>query len=327
MIPLLGHPKPARWLVALAATMITGAALAQSSVTLYGRLDLSMARQADSNKGREMRNGSGSRFGIKGREDLGDGLYAIFQLEHRFNADDGSNSTSRHWEGKSIVGLEGRLGRLTLGREENPAYTFSQGVADPWGTDTVASNGTIVNGRIGSTRYSNSVNYRFAAGAWSFGVQSADRDDSAGNGPLNERRPYSIGVAYSAGALTIGLGHENPADRDDHWTSVNASYDFGVAKLGAFIGDGRNASAQGHRAWLVSAVVPVGPGQVRSSYGVLRNRMLAVNGTLDRQFAIGYWYPMSPRTALYANVVSERRDAMPSDRATTGWDFGVRHNF
>lgn len=161
-----------RQLIAAAVlSTLAGVAAAQSNVTVYGRVDLSVAQQAAAPDNKEVRNGSGSRLGFRGTEDLGNGLKAVFQIEHRFNADEGTQSNAtRFWEGKSIVGLEGSFGRLTLGREENPAYTYAQTVADPWGTDTVASNGSIINGRIGSTRYSNSVNYRFAAQGLTFGA-------------------------------------------------------------------------------------------------------------------------------------------------------------
>jgi predicted porin len=300
---------------------------AQPAVTVYGRVDLSAAQQADAPSNRELRNGSGSRFGLRGVEDLGGGLRALFQLEHRFNANDGTQSTSRFWEGKSIVGIEGGFGRITLGREENPAYTFGQSPADPWGTDTVASNGSIVNGRIGSTRYSNSVNYRIAAGGFTFGAQVAK---SEGNQPVNgnlDKRPYSAGLAYVQGPWQVGVGFENPADRDDRWASINGSYDFGIVRVGAFYGSGKNVSAQKVEGALVSVVAPIGQGELRTSYGRLKNKDVADNGVLDKQFGIGYHHALSKRTTLYADLVNERRDGMPSDRRENGYDVGIKHNF
>ena len=65
-----------------------GAASAQSTVTLYGRVDLSFAKNIGS-EDKDIHNGSGSRLGVRGVEDLGGGLKALFQIEHRFNADTG----------------------------------------------------------------------------------------------------------------------------------------------------------------------------------------------------------------------------------------------
>jgi predicted porin len=306
--------------------LLAGAAQAQSSVTVYGRVDLSAAQQADAVSNKEIRNGSGSRLGFRGVEDLGGGLRAVFQLEHRFDANTGSQSTARFWEGKSVVGLEGGFGRVLLGREENPAFTFSHVVADPWGFDTVASNGSIANGRIGTTRYSNSVNYRYAANGFGFGAQIAEASANVPTGGNADDRPYSLGAGYRSGAWIVGAGFENPADNDDRWATVNASYDFGMAKVGALIGSGKNVAAQKIQAYLVSVTAPVAGGELRGSYGQLKNKDIA-DGVLDKQFALGYHYPLSKRTTVYADVVNERRDNLAAGLKKTGYDLGIKHNF
>jgi predicted porin len=322
-----------RQLIAAAVlSTLAGVAAAQSNVTVYGRVDLSVAQQAAAVENKEVRNGSGSRLGFRGTEDLGDGLKAVFQIEHRFNADEGTQSNaSRFWEGKSIVGLEGGFGRLTLGREENPAYTYAQTVADPWGTDTVASNGSIINGRIGSTRYSNSVNYRFAAQGFTFGAQMAEAEGnspasaSSSTGNALAKKPYSVGLAYANGPITLGLGYENPADADDHWMSVYGGYNFGFAKLGLFYGTGDNAAAQEHQSYLVSATAPVAGGEFRVSYGQLKNKDTDI--IRDKQFSAGYFYPLSKRTTIYADVVNKKPDNLTDGYKKTGYDLGIRHNF
>lgn len=310
--------------LAAVAAFSGSAALAQSSVTVYGRVDLSVAQQADAIANKEVRNGSGSRLGFRGAEDLGGGLKAVFQIEHRFNADEGTAGT-RFWEGKSIVGLEGGFGRVSIGREENPAYTFSQAVADPWGTDTVASNGSIVAGRIGTTRYSNTLNYRFSANGFSFGAQVAEADGNTPASGTADERAWSLGAAYAAGPLVLGLGYENPADEDDKWLTVNGSWNFGVVKLGAFFGTGSNGSDEKQRAWLVSATAPIGAGELRAAYGRLDNRDTDVER--DKQLTLGYHYALSKRTTVYADVVRENRDGMADNLKKTGYDLGIKHNF
>jgi predicted porin len=311
--------------IAIAFAALSGSALAQSSVTVYGRIDLSLSQQADAVANKEIRNGSGSRLGFRGTEDLGDGLKAIFQIESRFNADDGTQTRSAFWDGKSIVGLEGAFGRVSLGREENPAYTYSQAVADPWGTDTVDSNGSIVSGRIGTTRYSNTVNYRFSAAGFTAGAQIAEMDGNTPATGTASKRPYSLGGAWTNGPIVVGLGFENPADEDDHWATVNGSYDFGIVKLGAFFGTGRDGTDQKQRAYLVSATAPIGNGQLRASWGELKNRDTDV--VRDRQFSVGYHYALSKRTTVYADAIHEGRDDMPDNFKSTGYDFGIKHNF
>lgn len=311
--------------LAIALVAASGQALAESSVTVYGRVDLSLAQQADAVENKEVRNGSGSRLGFRGVEDLGDGLKAVFQIEHRFNADDGTQSKSAFWDGKAIVGIDSAYGRLTLGREENPAYTFGQSAADPWGTDTVASNGSIVSGRIGTTRYSNAVNYRFSTGGFTAAVQFAEADGNAPASGTATERPYSLGAAWSSGPIVLGLGYENPADKQDHWATVNGSYHFGLVKVGAFFGSGRDGNDQKQRAWLVSAMAPIGAGELRASFGELKNRDTDV--IRDRQFALGYHYALSKRTTVYADAIHEGRDGMADGLQATGYDIGIKHNF
>jgi predicted porin len=309
---------------ALLACLASGA---HAQVTFYGRVDVSVAQQADAVDNKELRNGSGSRFGVRGVEDLGDGFKAVFHLEHRFDADTGvvSNAT-RFWEGKSIVGLEGGYGRLTLGREENPAYTYSQNPADPWGSDTVASNGNIVNGRIGSTRYSGTINYRYGMAGFTFGAQYGEAEKNVPAGGIASDQPYSLGLAYAAGPLSLGLGYENPADADDDWLTVSGAYNLGVVKLGGLLGSGKNVSGQKHQSWLLSAVMPVSAlGQLRLSYGQLKNQDTGV--LRDKQLGLGYHYSMSTRTTVYADLVNKSRDNMAANLNRTGYDFGIKHNF
>ena len=124
-------------LLALAAlTAFTGAVSAQSNVTMYGRIDLSVNKGVGTTD-KTISNGSGSRLGLRGSEDLGGGMAAIFNIEHRFNADTGVDGSGRMWSARSLVGLKGNFGQVTLGREYTTAFLGSQLINDPWGWDTV----------------------------------------------------------------------------------------------------------------------------------------------------------------------------------------------
>lgn len=315
--------------VALALATLGTAAMAQSSVTVYGRVDLSVAQNANQVKNTQIQNGSGSRLGFKGEEDLGGGLKAVFDIQHRFNADEGTQSNAtRFWDGKAIVGLAGAFGKVTLGREENPAYTYSQYVADPWGTDTVASNANIVQAKgviNTSTRNSNSVNYAYAGNGLQLGAQVAE---AAGNPGSGAERPFSLGAAYATGPVSVGFGYERPSDKDAKWITVNGAYDFGMVKLGAFFGDGKNAADQKIQAYMVTATAPIGGGALRASYGELKNKDLATNQKLVKQASLGYQYFLSKRTTAYVDVVNFDKDGgLATGIKKTGWDIGLKHNF
>ncbi len=311
-----------RTLIAIAGlSALAGVAHAQSSVTVYGRVDQSIRQRAGEVERKEVANGSGSRLGFRGVEDLGNGLKAVFQLEHRFNADDGTNPNTAFWHGKSVVGLEGSFGKVTIGREENAAYLLSQSVGDPWGTDTVADNGTIVRG-TGNQRYSNSINYMGTfGGAFTLGAQISAPEGST------EDRPYALGAAYKAGPIVLGIGYENPGDADDNWLTVNGSYAFGDLRIGALYGTGHNTTDQEVQSWLVSAVYKLGAGELRAAVGRRKNEDAATNPVLDKHIVLGYHYALSKRTTLYTDVARETRDINPANAKKTGWDFGIKHNF
>ncbi|RBJ77057.1 porin, partial [Pseudomonas sp. MWU12-2534b] len=114
--------------LSLALLGAAGAAQAQSSVTLYGVIDTSIAwvhgNDGQANNSWQMLSGNlqGSRFGLKGAEDLGGGLKAIFQLENGFDPGTGKlNQGGRMFGRQAFVGLESsQYGTLTLGRQYDP---------------------------------------------------------------------------------------------------------------------------------------------------------------------------------------------------------------
>ena len=109
--------------IALAALAVMGAttAMAQSSVTLYGRINTTVERQKlGDNTATGMVNNA-SRFGVRGTEDLGGGLKAGFVLESGFNSDDGAGTPWTHGSGtgltfgrQSEVNLSGGFGMVRL---------------------------------------------------------------------------------------------------------------------------------------------------------------------------------------------------------------------
>jgi predicted porin len=296
---------------ALAA--LTGTATAQQ-VTVYGRVDLSIAQRAGQPDNLELRNGSGSRFGLRGTEDLGGGLKAVFGLEHRFDADTGS-AGSPFWGGKSVVGLSGGFGTVTLGRDDSPANKMVNEAADPWGGDTVAGNGNIYDGNIDSSRYSNALTYRGKFGGFVVGAQVTEGDGT-------DDRPMSFALAYQSGPLYAAVGHADPGDADDDWTSVMARYDLGGVKVSALYGSGSDKSGRDVDAWLVALTAKLAGGQLRASYGQRENEGVADD---YKQYGLGYHYPLSKRTTIYADLVNV--DPVAAGREDTGYDIGIRHNF
>lgn len=318
-------------LLALAAlAAVSGSAFAQSSVTIYGRVDQGFAQEADAVKNRQIRAGSANRLGFRGVEDLGGGLKAFFQFEHRFDAGEGT-ANPVFWDGKSFVGVRTTFGDFYLGREDNPAYAISQAASDPFGIDTVAANTSILSGRIGTNRYANSVNYRGTFSGVTLGAQIAEADNSKAQS-TGEDRPWSVAASWAGGPFTVGVGHENPANANAQWTTVNAAYNFRVVKLMAMYGFGNADNDDERRGYILGLTAPLGNGELKASYAMLENEA-AVGGAktkLDKQFGLGYHYALSKRTTVYADYVNENNDrvkAAGSNLEKNGFDIGVKHNF
>jgi len=336
-----------------------GVASAQSSVTLYGRVDLSAAKGAGVEQV-SLVNGSGSRFGVRGVEDLGGGLQALFNIEHRFNADTGAQSNSaRFWTGRSIVGLQGGFGQIVFGREYTPAFLQSQLVADPWGWDTVVAgqaggsggNTSITGGGVGiaapqgadtrlaagvaNVRNDSSVTYKITLGGFTFGAQVAEGTDFPGLGTVNlPNNPYSMALSYAAGPITAGLAYErngNEALSEAEWLTANFAWNFGLFKIGAFYGKGTSIANTDRESMMVTATAPLGAGEFRASYGELEDSLL---GKMNKTLGLGYHYSLSKRTTIYADfiyedgrVISLLQQFGVGDGSKEGYDFGVKHNF
>ncbi|UZG43833.1 porin [Caldimonas thermodepolymerans] len=318
-----------------------GAASAQSNVTLYGRVDLSIARNIGTDHW-VMQNGSGSRLGVRGAEDLGGGLKAIFNVEHRFEADSGTlTNAAKFWHGRSIVGLAGdSWGQIHLGREYSPAFLYVSLLADPWGYDTVAAHLNLSGAGNLPTRKDNTINYSSpdisgfrAHFQWSM-------DEVAGNDANGD---WGLALTYSAGPLWVGFGYDRTSERETlladpptrpdaipgnekgDWAVLAAAYDFGAFKLiGAFAQGDRPADGNKIRDYHIAATAPIGGGELRAAFNKLENKDASGDAEdLSTRFALGYHYPLSKRTTVYVDFA---RDGEVDDNKW-GADFGIKHNF
>lgn len=298
-----------------------GVASAQSAVTMYGRVDLSIGKNAGS-ASKVMQNGSGSRLGLRGNEDLGGGMAAFFNIEHRFDADTGaSSSATRFWSARSLVGLSGGFGRVSLGREYTVAFLGSQLAIDPWGWDTVAAGtGTIgITGLgIAKVRNDSALTYNFAASGFSLGAQIAEATDTINN---FQKRPMNFSAGYAAGPVAANLGYELTGlegAAKEKILSLGGTFDMGAVKLGAGYTKGTTAANVSLKGYLLTAVAPMGQGEFRAAIGK------RTNGGADdiNLVALGYHYALSKRTTVYVDFANNSK---LSDK--TAYDFGLKHNF
>ncbi|WP_248320549.1 porin [Caballeronia sp. Sq4a] len=205
-------------LLALAALgVFAGAAHAQSSVTLYGIIDAGFAYSNNVNgqKLYSMSSGNvqGSRWGLRGTEDLGGGLKALFVLENGFNVFNGRLGQGGSEFGRqAYVGLStAQFGTVTLGRQYDSVVDFTGAfeVGSQWATYYGAHPGDLDN-MNNSNRVNNAIKFTSANYAgFSFGGLYS----LGGNaGQFNRNQIWSVGLGYSQGPLQLGAGYLNVKD-------------------------------------------------------------------------------------------------------------------
>jgi GBP family porin len=200
-------------MVAALSGVFATAAHAQSSVTLYGLIDagLTYTNNQNGSHNYKMTSGSvnGSRWGLRGAEDLGGGLKAIFTLENGFNIANGQlGQQGREFGRQAFVGLSStQYGAVTLGRQYDSVVDYLGPLAltgTQYGGTQFAhpfDNDNLDN----SFRINNSVKYQSANYAgFKFGAQYGFSNQAAG---FSNNRAYSVGASYNYGPLNIAAAY------------------------------------------------------------------------------------------------------------------------
>lgn len=336
-------------LAALAA--VSAAASAQSNVTLFGVID-EAARYVKNGdlKMKSLVSGgiNTSRLGVRGTEDLGDGLKAGFWLETGLNADSGTQSDgTRFWNRRSTVSLIGNFGEVRLGRDFTPTYTGYSDY-DPFGDNGVAASGkfdsSLGTARDTGTRADNQIAYFTPGNLGGFYGRAsvAAGEGTAGKKYVGARAGYAAGpldVSASYGQTTVA-----PVLGDDKFKTADfgASYDFGVVKATGYYTQSKFVN-QKIATYSIGAIVPIGLGQLKAAYTHANaSGTNAAGVNLDandaNQFAVGYVYNLSKRTAVYttAAYVKNKGNAtfavasaptLVAGGKSTGVEAGLRHSF
>ena len=347
---LKGTPVKRLAMFAGTASLCLGAA-AQSSVSLYGVVDLGLrhVKNGDASTTSVSSNGNNtSRIGFKGVEDLGGGLKAGFQLESGLNPDTGTSSdATRFWNRRSTLSLIGSLGELRVGRDYSVTYLGYEDY-DVWSDIGLSSVGkfdsSLGTARDTAVRSDNQVAYFTPPALGGF----YGRLGFAPSEGVDGKRYIAARAGYASGPLdvsaTVGQTQVAPVDGQDQFKTyeVGASYDFGVAKLSSFYVQSRFADLKVANAY-IGLQVPVGSGLVRASYinSNLSGRThagVSTDANDAHQFALGYLYNFTKRTALYTNIVHvvnrgasaiavDKNPTLLAGQGSTGYEVGMRHSF
>ena len=242
-------------MAALAVLSLSAGLASASEVTLYGIVDnglLYKHSKVETNGvstktdsfALESGISSPSRFGIKGSEDLGNGMTVSFKLENGFNADDGSFGDDRLFNRESSLTLSGDFGKLSFGRMGaigSAAGDFDAAFAIGDAFDGGSPN---VLGLVKSDRYDNMITYQTpkfaglqATVQYSFNEDSVEETAREGSSAVN--RYASAGLTGNFGALNTVLAYEfqnyqsvadDARSEDGHIVYLGGNYDCGFAK-------------------------------------------------------------------------------------------------
>jgi predicted porin len=343
-----------------AAVALTVAQCAHAQgVEVYGLLDLNVGEvdHFDKSQGSAVRVSSGgmntSRLGFRGSEDLGDGLKAIYQLEMGIALDTGTTDNPL-FKRQANVGLEGRYGRIVLGRSFTSVYDFvisydPMGYAPfySWGPSGNAS-GTSKYGM--TTAFDNMIKYTGKIGNLSFaanygaGEQSSIADGAKGAVAANYASgPYSVVATYER---VNGIAAAATGRRD-----VTTAYHLGVMyrsgplKLQAVTRDYKLVSGKAAtpdvrgRLYWAGVSYTIAPAVTLTGAAYYQDvKHTPANGQADPVMYVGrVRYAMSKRTDLYVTaayakakngqLVSLSRDDPGYGTTQRGIVAGVQHRF
>jgi predicted porin len=311
----------------LAAVAATGAAFAQSSVTIYGKAEVGIQKFSDSST--TMNGVHGSRIGFTAVEDLGGGLKAKAQIEHRFNIDSGTDAgytpaktdavtgvttpaVARFWNGLSTVGLMGSFGELKLGRYYSANFLGANNKPDPFGGDGAGALRGIGMQTTGAfIRTENIIHYSGNFSGVNVAVSTSIKESAAD-------AQNSFAVGYANGPIAVGVGMNKAGDAS--LTNLYGTYDLGVAKLAAGMGKSKTAAGLKTDGFLLGATIPAGPGKVL--VGLARSK-ISGGDTNHSKIGLGYYYPLSKRTTV---EVTFGRDSKVATNKS-GYDLILHHNF
>lgn len=329
--------------VALAVMAAAGAAMAQSSVQVYGivdawvgserlRVDDGSGLQGERQTKVDSGGISGSRFGFKGSEDLGGGLKANFLLEQGFSVDSGSTEAGQAFTRQAYVGFSGGFGEVKLGKVWT-AYDDISGATNSAfdskfsaTSNVFLSNGYTANPKNG-LYYATPVVSGFS-GAFSYAL---GEDKSA---TKSASKIYAAHIKYENGPVFAGLAYQREdsgiaGDPAVKFVRLNGSYDLGAAKLLASYGRVASGDTKANE-YHIGVDVPLGGNLTLSGgYAYSKVKDAGVTDGKGSGWGVALGYNLSKRTMVYAGVNNTKwKDG---DGAVVGkydlYAVGVKHTF
>lgn len=308
----------------------------------YGQVRLSINHVKTGNAGSvtEERDNA-SRLGFRGKEDLGDGMAALFGVEMGLDADTGAATTPAYRN--SYVALRGSAGTVALGRLDSanptgsPLYSqvtrITSFAANDAGATAIGT--SILNAR---NRTSNAVGYQSPTwGGVNVRARYYLRGDTRTPDQENGAKSLDLGLNYAAGPWSAGIGYGRDTrpggllanEFSSKW-QVAVRYDFGAIEPYVLLGRDAYAKASATARtdvdyWLVGSRFSAGPHALVVN-AMQRDVQASVRGLRKRQ-QVAYTYALSKRTELQAFIDRDGIDSSRSNVAVRAVGAGVRHDF
>jgi len=328
-------------LIALAAVAATGAAFAQSSVTLYGVADISLGAASDPGLGlinddfqaisaNTLNNGN-SRWGVRGVEDLGGGLKAGFNFEQGLSLADGSlaQSGGGAFGRAANLSLMGNFGEVRLGRSLSTSFY----AVTMWEL-TGAANYSVVGNQFGfagaGPRDSAAIMY-FSPNMGGFTVGASTVLE--GNQPvavppaLQLGAKYDLSVGYANGPLVASFAY-NTQENGVEGYALGAKYNFGAFTIAGSYQNAENEADGTTRGegFTIGGTANLGP--VALTLDIARDTEFK-----DTDWVLEAKYPLSKRTFVYGVAMRDGKGKTSKTNNptgainVTGYAVGIRHNF
>jgi predicted porin len=334
------------WSLTPIATLIIASTLpsfanAQTSspITLYGRVNVTFENvKVQDGISRNDVNDNASRFGIRGSEDLGGGLKAIFQLETAFRADQNNTAFANR---PSYVGLSGGFGTVKLGRVFSSVYNATYDWVSLHNHDTGrSSDAFLYDAAISGVVLSNAVTYSTPT----FGGVRVDLDYSIPNEIPRaidgaKARHNSATVTFEQGPFyaALGTGQVRNAATFNKSSVVTGAFLFStkVFTLGALVDKGKTDGVERKAYWRLVGMVPFGATELHVNYGKA-GKIDGVNNSDAKQFTFGVNYNFTKRTKVYGFYTKIDNNSganyaflanTPVGKDNTSLAAGIRHNF
>ncbi|VVD76649.1 outer membrane porin [Pandoraea horticolens] len=343
---------PRRVHVALAALLSAAAApaVADGNVTIYGRLNTAIEYVTVTTATDGTQLGDAARltnnrsvFGMLGEEPLGNGIKAIWQIESALSINNGAGEIAAR---DSRLGLQGPYGTLFVGNWDTP-YTSATKSYDPYyattagymalmGNGSASTSDNVQNTSAFDRRQKNSLHYQSPkwhgfSGAIAWGLPQ-EKTTVPRNPAL-----YSFASAYDQGNLNLTLAYEihqhyQTSGRNDDAIKAGVSYQFPSTRISAVYERLHYRTATGdltRNGYYVSLIQQLGTGSLRAGLAFVGNGAGTATETIGAvrsgsqtgafQVTVGYDYPLSKRTGLYAYY------SRINNRSNATYDFAINN--